>query len=68
MHKYLDWCNPLNSTEVYDPEADTWTVLADLKAGRGDKACGTLNDRVFAIGELCSCVHPCQNAFASCQT
>jgi len=45
-----DWCNPLNSTEVYDPETDVWTVLADLQAGRGDKACGTLNGRVFAIG------------------
>lgn len=45
-----DWCNPLSSTEVYDPAADTWTTLAELQEGRGDKACGTLDGKLYAIG------------------
>lgn len=46
-----DWCSPLKSTEVYDPVADSWTTLAsELLVGRGDKACGALSGRLYAIG------------------
>lgn len=45
-----DWCSPRTSAEVYDPSTDEWTSLADLQKGRGDKAMGTLNGRLFAIG------------------
>jgi len=45
-----NFCTPLTSAEVYDPSADTWTAIADLEVGRGDKASGALHGRIFAVG------------------
>lgn len=47
---HLDWCNPLQTVEAYDPAANTWTAVSSLLVGRGDKAVGTLHGRIFAIG------------------
>lgn len=44
------YCSPLNSTERYDMNSNTWQTLAELKTGRADKALVALGDHVFAIG------------------
>ena len=44
------FCAPLKTAEAYDPSGDSWVQLPDMIVGRGDKASGRLNGRVFAIG------------------
>jgi len=44
------FCSPLSSAEVYDPTTDAWTAIDPLLLGRGDKASGILNGRIFAVG------------------
>ncbi|GAX28459.1 kelch repeat and BTB domain-containing protein 5/10 [Fistulifera solaris] len=45
-----EFCAPLVSVEQYDFAADTWTQVADLNQGRGDKALVALGDHIFAMG------------------
>jgi N-acetylneuraminic acid mutarotase len=45
-----DWCNAMESVEVFDLATKAWSTLAPLKVGRADKALVSLNNRVFAIG------------------
>jgi len=39
-----------NNVERYDPSADTWKQVANLKIHRGGVCAVTLNGEVYAIG------------------
>jgi len=41
---------PLYSTQVYDPETDSWMAGADLPTSRAGVAVAIINDKIYAIG------------------
>lgn len=40
------------SIEVYNPSTNSWTFVADLNVARYGVACGSLNNKLVAIGKL----------------
>lgn len=40
----------VSSIEVYDPDTDTWTVLASMAQGRRDFQTEVIDSRIYAIG------------------
>jgi len=45
-----DWCRPLSNLERYDPVANSWTTLANMKHGRGDMAHAAAGSVIYVIG------------------
>ncbi|KAG8590056.1 hypothetical protein GDO81_006613 [Engystomops pustulosus] len=41
------------STEVYDPEADQWTILASMPIGRSGHGVAVLDKQIMVLGGLC---------------
>jgi hypothetical protein len=41
---------PLYSTQVYDPETDSWMAGADLPTSRAEVAVAIINDKIYVIG------------------
>ncbi|XP_077480634.1 kelch-like protein 15 isoform X2 [Stigmatopora argus] len=41
------------STEVYDPDADEWTILASMPVGRSGHGVAALERRIVVLGGLC---------------
>jgi len=41
---------PLYSTQVYDPETDSWVAGADLPTGQVDAAVAIIDDMIYVIG------------------
>ncbi|KAM4047970.1 kelch-like protein 15 isoform 2-T2 [Anomaloglossus baeobatrachus] len=41
------------STEVYDPDADQWTILASMPIGRSGHGVAVLDKQIMVLGGLC---------------
>uniref|UniRef100_A0A1A9ZM68 Uncharacterized protein n=1 Tax=Glossina pallidipes TaxID=7398 RepID=A0A1A9ZM68_GLOPL len=46
--RYTRQC--LSSLERYNPDADTWHVVANMSARRSDAGVGVLNNILYAVG------------------
>ena len=61
LHGYLyaiggsDGQNPLNSVERYDPQKNTWTVMAPMSTRRKHLGCAVYNNMIYAVGGRDDC-------------
>ena len=47
---YTTWIYPINATQVYNPEADTWTLGASIPTPRVLPTAAVVNDSIHVIG------------------
>ena len=46
-------------TEVYSPDFDQWTVVAQLSMGQSEAGACLVNDRIFIVGGYCWSARRC---------
>ena len=53
-----DGINPLNTTYIYDPQANIWTSGTSMPTARGTLSLAVLNDTLYALGGAENLVDP----------
>ena len=46
-------------TEVYSPDFDQWTMVAQLSMGQSEAGACLVNDRIFIVGGYCWSARRC---------